>query len=221
MGQRQSSFTKIRNEVENTLSVNERKTLQNNCVSTTSGSNIINISDSNVSDVKFNLKNEIENLCFLSQALNQFVSNKTNTELASKIAEEQMNSSSFSSNESTTKSYNFLKTKIGINSVIEVYNNCLQSVDFTNVINISNSTVSNTELELQNKAFNECLQQSLLDLAQENDLSSELDAELKKSQSITSSTNFILIIIVLIVIILAFLIWKFRKIFLGPLGWIV
>lgn len=214
MGNNQTSTTKSTNEIENKLSVNTRKIIENECATSTNESNTLNISNSTVSGSNINLTNEAKNSCKMRAALNELLKTKSDTSLAKQIAESQMSSGGiFNSNKTNTELSTLVSTKVSINKMLMVVNNCMQNTDLSNTLNITNSSVLKSNIKIGNTSFNDCLQKSLIKLADEHGLSNQAEEIVKKTQTqkgglfggLKKMIVWGLIIVIIVFLILMFL----------------
>ena len=220
MGNTKSS-NKLVNKIENTLSKTELNEIRSSCVQTSSASNQINISGSTVTNLDVEMTNEIKNNCFLTQTLKKLTSTDMNSSLSQDIIEHQMDSSMLGGNKSTKAVYNTLKENVDINEIAKSYSDCLQKVDFKNVLSISDSTVSDSTIALKNQQFNECLMNSFINLGSKYNISDKIDSSIETTQKKEDISWFksIWIWILVIIIIIGVLIYKFGCKIPGP--WMV
>ena len=212
MGNNESSSSST-SMLENRLSQDIQKRIENECAVSTTSKNELNITGSTVSGTKIKLTNQVNGSCKMRAALNELMTTQSNISLAKDIAEQQMSAGMFKSNKTNTELYNSLSSVVDIKTMLQVVNHCMQSVNISNVINITNANVLNSEIEMNNTSFNECLQESLLDLANKNGMTAQAEAIVEKNQVTKGSSMFkgtIMKIVVwgLIGIIVLFLILK-------------
>ena len=200
-------------KIENELSYDIRKKIKNECVVGTTATNEITISGSTVSGVNIKMVNEVTSSCEMRAALNELLQTDSQIDVASAIAESQMSSGVFASNNSNTELYTLVATKVSVRSALAVVNQCMQTVDLKNILTITDSTIADSAFEMMNTSFNECLQESLLDLANANGFIAEAEAIVEKHQSATSSlfggTLMKIIIGVILAVVVAFFAMRF------------
>jgi len=221
MGNKNESISKVETDVRNYFNSTLNQEFINSCQSSISGINKLIISDSTVSDTVIDMKNDIKTSCYLQQALDHLVDTSSNISLATRITEAQLNSSIMSANKSNTELYSLLKNNVDINELIRVVNECIQKMDFINYIEITNSSILRSAITMNNVAFNECLQKSLLDLASKHSIDTSQITEKELSQKAESPFGSMFIIIGVIILVVGFLLYKFRKLWLGPLGFLI
>lgn len=196
------SNTKSTADIENKLSYDTRKKIENVCSVGNTTSNAVTISGSKLSNVNVDMANQVTSSCKMRAALNDLLQTDSQIDVAQMIAESQLKKGLFGSNKSNTELTTLVSNRVGVKSTLEVINRCMQKVDLTNILTITNSTVADSKFKMQNTAFNDCLQESLLDLANKNGFASEAEDVVKKHQVEESPSLFGGMLMKIIVMIL-------------------
>jgi len=135
----------------------------NQCNSTTSQKNLLNIIGSTTTKLTTSQKNVDKNICILQTAINTVQdANATNTMMSAiKSALEQKSSAGLGIGLTNSNTDTSITNKFDANISNDVFNKavtgCINDLDQTNVINIIGSNVTDSSLNQENDSFMSCL----------------------------------------------------------------
>jgi predicted PurR-regulated permease PerM len=151
-------------DITNTLSSIDnsiRQAINQSCEVTADANNIINILDSSLNNVSISQQNIIKNICALQSSFSSNVDAESQKKVAAAIAQHAVSKGAFlgspSNSETVTESINNSSTFINNSQLLESVKKCVMNMELNNIINILNSSVTNSSIEQINNQFFECL----------------------------------------------------------------
>lgn len=150
------------NIFSNEIDANTRQRIQENCISSTSQSNVLNIVASDVTNLTTDQKNISTNLCILQTMLENTTSIDTVSDIANKLINEMESKGGnllggSSETNSTVDVYNEIKNKIDASQLAEVFRDCILQQDQENIITIMGSSVRDSSFTQLNENIGECM----------------------------------------------------------------
>lgn len=225
MGSNESKSS-LETKVENEIGAETVNRIKNECTINQTSENKLVISgvsgDSKVSNVK--QKNLVQNSCLLSAAIDAAQTSEASQELINSLKEAQDAAGPLAFNDSTSDMVTDLKTKLDVSLVNETVNTCRQnfaSINDLKITDVSDGGIV-SDITQANEGFNECVQSSLSEVAQEAGVESKATQETEKSQT-ASSLGFGAIGIIVVMIVIGFLAFQMGPAALlrPPMIWII
>jgi hypothetical protein len=162
-----------------------RQKIDQSCLSANSASNIINVIDSTLVNADISQQNILKNICALKSAFEADVNTEAQNKVAAVIAQHAKSTGGFlgapANSESVTKSITDSKTFIDNSMVLESVKRCMNQVQFENVVNIINSSVTNTSIKQLNDQFFECLASDINTAQLAAEAKAESDKQIQQS----------------------------------------
>jgi hypothetical protein len=147
---------------ENEIDASTTQKIEENCISTTSQSNILNIIASDISNLTTNQKNVSTNLCILQTILENTSDIEAVAGIANKLVNEMESKGGdvlggSAETNSSVKTYNEIKNKIDASKAAEIFKECILNQDQENIITIMGSSVEDSSLSQLNDNIAKCM----------------------------------------------------------------
>lgn len=131
------------------------------CIATSSASNVLNIINSKLVGASIEQQNIIKNTCSLQSSFSSSVSADAQNKVAATIAQYAKSEGGFlgaaSNTEAVTNAQTNIDTDINNGQLLKSVKDCVLNMNLDNVINIVNSSVTNTSIKQINDQFIQCL----------------------------------------------------------------
>lgn len=147
---------------ENEIDASTTQKIEENCISTTSQSNILNIIASDISNLTTNQKNVSTNLCILQTILENTSDIEAVANIANKLVNEMESKGGdvlggSAETNSSVKTYNDIKNKIDASKAAEIFKECILNQNQENIITIMGSSVEDSSLSQLNSNIAKCM----------------------------------------------------------------
>ncbi len=146
------------------------------CASSSTGQNVFEGSNLNISNSTINQTNIIENLCILQTAIKQSRSGGINSNVIEKINQDLKAEGGLPGTGGHSEAIQNLYTRLSINTnqktVLDVTGNCILNQDARNIISLDDSYIYDSDISQMNRAFADCLMK--------NDFINNVDSQFKE-----------------------------------------
>jgi hypothetical protein len=164
------------------------------CISTSVGTNVLNISDSDISNSNISQKNAIQNLCIIKQAISDARKTNSQSVVLAKVAQNLEASGGLPGtvnvSEATKELMTSMKKKLNQDTINKIIDDCFANQDVKNILNISNSGIYKSDISQSNIVFAQCLMKNSIVSSVDANFASKFAAE---SEATVLSKGFLAI----------------------------
>lgn len=215
-GASSTSEIKKQTHVEFLLDQSVFNDIKNSCASSSSGTNTLKISGSNIVGSNIEQKNIIQSLCILKTALQDSRSSKGSTTYAEKLSQDLKSEGGLPGTNGNSNAimdlYTKMSTELDQSTINKVTSDCILNQKVDNVLEIENSGIFDSGISQLNQGFADCLMKNKIVNNVDSDFQQNYESELKTkaystgllgggagiSASISTSLTMIVILIVVL-----------------------
>lgn len=158
-----SSTSSIKKVTAKDLSLDQSSftTIKQSCSASASGTNILQGSNLKIRNTSINQRNILESLCILQTAVKKSRAGELSSNVVESIAQnvQQKGGVPGTNGDSTAlqELYNELKYKVDQKTIEDITGDCILKQNVSNIINLTNSSIFDSDINQLNTAFADCL----------------------------------------------------------------